>query len=221
MRARPYAWLVCVAALAAVAACNDTPAAPSAVFELRLSPSVVPAGALSQGIVTVRTRSAHEIHIQLATSDGVATVPGSIVVPAGSASAAFTVTTRLVAVDTAVTIRATAGTATQAAALRVLSPIERPATLDALELDATVVRGGQSAQGTIRLTGSAPSPGGLTVNIRSSNAAAVVPASVAVQAGAVSATFVVSTRPVVLETQLEITAAYLDQTRTVPLRVTP
>jgi hypothetical protein len=211
----------CLAAMVTLLACSDTPTAPSAQFELTLSPNSVQAGAASQGIVTLRTQSSHEFHIQLASSDGVASVPGSLVVPAGTASAVFVVTTRLVAADTVARITATAGTATETAALQVLSPVARPATLDLLEVDATVVRGGQSAQGTVRLTGAAPAPGGLTVNIRSSNSAAVVPATVIVPPGTLTATFTISTRPVSLETQLEITAAYVDQTRTVPLRVTP
>ena len=210
-----------LAAMAVILACGDTPTGPSTAFELTLSPSIIPAGATGQGIVTLRTRSAHDFQIQLSSSDAVASVPGSLVVPAGTASAAFSVTTRLVAADTVARITATAGTSSQAATLQVLSPVARPATLDGLELDATTVRGGQSAQGTVRLTGAAPVPGGLTVNIRSSNVAAIVPATVIVPGGTVTATFTIATRPVTLETQLEITAAYLDQTRTVPLRVTP
>src|SRR5204863_6398567 len=130
-------------------------------------------------------------------------------------------TTRLVAADTVAKITATAGSSTQDASLQVLSPVTRPPALDTLELDAAAVRGGQPAQGTVRLTGAAPVPAGLTVSIRSSNAAALVPATVTVLAGTVTSTFTVSTRPVNLETRLEITAAYLDQIRTVSLRVLP
>jgi hypothetical protein len=61
----------------------------------------------------------------------------------------------------------------------------------------------------------------LTVSIRTSNAAAIVPATVTVSGGTVTSTFTLSTRPVTLDTQLEITATYIDQIRTVPLRVTP
>jgi hypothetical protein len=44
---------------------------------------------------------------------------------------------------------------------------------------------------------------------------------VTVSGGTVTSTFTLSTRPVTLDTQLEITATYIDQIRTVPLRVTP
>lgn len=221
MRPRVAFLIRCVAATVVLVGCDDTPTAPGGVFELTLAPSTVPAGAASQGTVTLRGRSSHDVHVQLSSSDAVASVPASIVIPAGSAGAAFMVSTRLVAADTVAKISATAGTTRQDASLQVLSPVARPPALDGLELDAMVVRAGQSAQGTVRLTAAAPAPAGLNINIRSSNSAAVVPATVIVPGGAVTATFTVSTRPVSLETQLEIAAAYLDQTRTAPLRVTP
>ena len=221
MRARLSFLLCCAPLVMGVVACDDTPTAPSPPFELTLSPATLPAGAAAQGSVTLRGPVAHEFHLQLSSSDAVASVPASIVVPPGTGSVAFTVTTRLVAADTVARITATAGNAMQVATLQVLSPVARPPTLDSLELDAMVVRGGQSAQATVRLSGAAPTPGGLTVSIRSSNAVAVVPATVAVPGGAASSTFTITTRPVTLETQLEISALYADQTRSAPLRVTP
>jgi hypothetical protein len=204
-----------------VLGCDDTPTAPTAgSFVLILSPTTVTAGAASHGTVTMRSRSSHPFEIHLSSSDAVASVPSSIVIPSGSTSAAFDVTTRLVAADTMATISATAGNARQEVALQVVGPVARPATLDGLEVDATTVRGGQSAQGTVRLTGVAPA-GGLSISIRSSNAAALVPATVTVPPGALTAAFTISTRPVTLETQLEITAFYSDQTRTVPLQLMP
>jgi hypothetical protein len=200
--------------------CGDTPTAPSDLFQLALSPSTVAAGAPSAATVTLRSRMPHDLRINLSSSDAVALVPPSILVPAGTASAEFTVRTRLVAADTVTRIAASAGDVKEEVALQVVAPIARPATLDALELEATSVRSGQNLQGTVRLTAVAPA-GGLSINIRSSNAAAFVPATVLIPFGAISAAFTVSTRPLTLETQLEITAAYSDQIRTVPLRVMP
>jgi trimeric autotransporter adhesin len=201
--------------------CDDHPTAPSPLFELTLSPATVTAGATSEGTVSLRERTQKSVQINLMSSDAVASVPTTIVVPAGTLTAAFTVATRLVAADTIARIVATAGDTTQQITLQVVAPVvSRPTTLDALELDASTLRGGQTAQGTIRLTGPAPA-GGLSVNVRSSNSAALVPTTVLFQAGTITATFTVSARPVDLSTQLEITAAYADQTRTVSLRVTP
>ena len=206
--------------VALLPACGGTPTSPSATFELSLSPATVPAGTASVGTITLHKRTAHAFQIALSSSDAVASVPSTIGVPAGSATAAFTVLTRLVAADTTTRIAAVAGSTREEVALQVIAPVARPATLDALEVDATTVHGGQSAQATVRLTGAAPA-GGIVVTVRSSNSSAVVPGTVAVQAGALTASFAISTRPVTLDTQLEITASYSDQTRTVPLRLIP
>jgi len=213
-------FLICGFVTISVSSGCGAPTAPSDAFQLTVSPATVPAGAASEGTVTLGGRTPHAVQIDLSSSDAVASVPSTIVVPSGAMSAAFTVTTRVVAADTVARIIATAGNARQEVALQVVAPVARPPTLDALELDASTVRGGQTAQGTVRLTGAAPA-GGLSVSIRSSNSAAVVPAAVLVQSRALTATFTISTRPVNLDTQLEITAAYSDQTRTLPLRVLP
>ena len=213
----------CVLAIAlATAGCGGGPTSPSTnpEFQFSLTPATVAAGASSQGTVTLTAPTPSALRIDLTSSDAVAVVPASVVLPAGATTTSFTVTTRVVAADTMAMITATVGDERHDAALQVRSPVARPPTLDLLELDASVVRGGQTAQGTVRLTGAAPA-GGLSVSVRSSNAAAIVPGTVAIQAGALSATFVITTRPVSIDTQFEVTASHSDQTRTVPLRVTP
>jgi hypothetical protein len=173
----PQRVLLCIFVMAiSLCGCGESPTAPSAVFELTLSPVIVPAGAASQGTVTLRSRTRSAVQITLSSSDAVASVPTMVVVPSGTLSAPFAVTTRVVAADTVARIAATAGSTRQEIALQVVAPIARRATVDALELDAVMVRGGQTAQGTVRLTGAAPT-GGLSVSIRSSNFAAVVPAT--------------------------------------------
>jgi len=215
MRTR-FAWL----GLSLLLGCNDTPTSPSAHFELALSPSAVVAGAASVGTVTLRGRAVQAIRINLSSSDAVASVPPSVLVPAATGTVEFTVKTRLVAADTVARISAQADGTTQEVALQVVAPIARPATLDRLALDAVVVRGGQDLQGTVWLTAAAPA-GGLAVKLRSSNAVATVAATLLIPAGATSEAFTLGTRRVTLETQLEITATYSDQIKTVPLRVIP
>jgi hypothetical protein len=170
--------------------------------------------------VTLSGPTPDDLHINLTSSDAVASVPLSILVPARTFGAEFTVTTRLVAADTIARITATGAGMKDQVALQVVASIARPATLATVELEATSVRGGQDLHGTVRLTGAAPS-GGLSVRLQSSNAAAVVPGAVLIQPGAMIAAFTVWTQPVSLDTHLEITAVYSDQTRTVPLRVVP
>ena len=67
--------------------------------------------------------------------------------------------------------------------------------LRSISLSPSIVFGGASSTGTATLTKVAPS-GGTTVTLASDNAAATVPASVSIPAGASSATFTVTTSAV-------------------------
>ncbi|HEV3469705.1 MAG TPA: hypothetical protein VG148_10320 [Pyrinomonadaceae bacterium] len=99
------------------------------------------------------------------------------------------------------------------------APAPGPATLSALSLNPTGVTGGNSSQGTVTLTGAAPS-GGAVVTLTSSNtAAATVPASVTVAAGSTAATFTVTTKSVSASTSVTISAAYGGVTRSATLSV--
>jgi hypothetical protein len=96
-----------------------------------------------------------------------------------------------------------------------------PASLSAVSVSPTSVVGGTAAQGTITLTGAAPS-GGAVVTLSSANASVVsVPASVTVAAGASSATFGVNTSTVAANTGVTITATYGGVSRSTTLTVTP
>jgi len=77
-----------------------------------------------------------------------------------------------------------------------------------LTLNPATVVGGSSSQGTVTLTGAAPT-GGATVTLSSSNTAvAQVPANVVVAAGATSATFTITTSAVTTATSATISASY-------------
>src|SRR5690242_14519535 len=104
-----------------------------------------------------------------------------------------------------------------AATLTVAPPLP---TITSLTLNPTSVIGGvDSSIGTVTLSGPAPA-GGVQVLLSSSNpAAAGVPASVTVPAGAASATFAVSTSIVLLSTSATISATYNNTTRTATLGV--
>jgi hypothetical protein len=187
---------------------------------ISVAPDTVDAGANSLGtVVLTRTAAVNGTDVRLSSSDGVAGVPASIHVPEGVASATFTVTTRLVAADTTATISASLGGDRRDTVLRVMAPIARPPTLQALELEPSVVKGGQTARGTIRLTGPALTPMAFTV--RSNNALASPPAMVTVPTGAASAPFSIPTRPVTLDTIFDITASLVDQSRSAQIRLTP
>ncbi|MRR05413.1 MAG: hypothetical protein EG828_00485 [Deltaproteobacteria bacterium] len=98
--------------------------------------------------------------------------------------------------------------------------VSQAATLNSLSLNPTSVSGGATSQGTVTLSGPAPS-GGAVVTLSSGNPAATVPASVTVPEGSTSATFTTSTTSVTVSTPVVITATYGGVTKTATLTVNP
>lgn len=82
----------------------------------------------------------------------------------------------------------------------------RPVKIDTVAFTPNTVYGGYRATGTVTLE--APDPGNhaTVVTFKSDNKAATVPASVTIQAGKTSATFIVNTLPVTSVTAVNITA---------------
>ena len=95
------------------------------------------------------------------------------------------------------------------------------ATLYSVAVNPTSVQGGNPSTGTVTLSGNAPS-GGASVSLSSSNtAAATVPASVTVPAGASSTPFTANTSIVSASTAVTLSASYGGATKTATLTVTP
>jgi hypothetical protein len=93
--------------------------------------------------------------------------------------------------------------------------------LAAVSVDPSQVVGGNPSTGTVTLATAAPE-GGAVVDLSSSNsAAATVPATVTVPAGATSANFTVSTSAVAFETSSRISATLDGVTRNATLTVAP
>ncbi len=137
-----------------------------------------------------------------------------VTVPAGATAANFTVTTKPVAfnpnvVPPGVSVLISAshqalGLArppmTKTATLTVLTPLVKSLGV------AGPITGSQDTSGLVELTGPAPS-GGAAVHLASSNTAvATVPANVTVPAGASSANFTVTTKPVTAPASADISA---------------
>jgi len=145
--------------------------------------------------------------VSLSTSDpAVATVPATVTISPGATSGNFTVTTNTVTAATTVTITASYGGDTKSMILDVV-----PTWLVSFTLGSRVVPAGTGTSGTVFLFVPAP-PGGAVVTLSSSMpSAATLPASVIVAAGATSASFAISTNPVlppgVGEVFVRITAA--------------
>lgn len=94
------------------------------------------------------------------------------------------------------------------------------ASLAGIALNPANVVGGTSSQGTVTLTSPAPA-GGFAVALSSSNAAATVPAGVAVAQGATSAAFAIATSAVTASTPVTVTASAGGVSRTATLTVNP
>ena len=165
---------------------------------------VVKAAALSSlvpGKTVMTGGSTVSVRVQL---DGAAPTGGTIVtlssantaiislplqatVPAGATSVNVDAVSSAVAADTDVAITATLGTVNKSVTLTVVAPVAASVTVSP-----TSVLGGNTATGTVTLSGPAPT-GGRIVDLSSNLAAATVPVSVTVAAGASTATFSVAT----------------------------
>jgi hypothetical protein len=191
---------------------------PPTLISPDLVPSTVTGGSSSTGTVTLNTGApSGGVIVSLSSTDaGVAAVPDSVTVPAGSTNATFTVTTTPVNTSTPVTISGSYNGSTETATLTVSPPI-----LTSLTLNPSTVIGGPLGSSTGTVTLSAPAAaGGAQVAISSGNPSAVtVPSTVTVPAGATSATFTVSTSVIVISTSVAISASYNDTAQSANLDI--
>jgi hypothetical protein len=201
---------------------SPPPPSAASLSTLSLSPSTVTGGNSSQGTVTLTSAapSGGALVALSSSNTSVAAAPPSVNVPAGATTAAFNVATNSVAASTSVTISASYSGVVRTATLNVQPVVvSQPVTLSTLTLNPTSVTGGNSSQGTVTLSGAAPS-GGASVTLTSGNTnAASIPTSVTVPAGATSAAFTVTTRSVTSSTSVTISASYGGVTRTATLTV--
>ena len=178
----------------------------TAISSVAVAPTTVVGGTTAQGTASLTAPApAGGLVVALASDNSsVASVPPSVTVPAGSASANFTVTTNQVGSSVSDTISATyGGTASTS-----LTIMPAATALSSVSLNPTTVVGGSNTQGTVTLTGAAPT-GGANVSLASDNpSVASVPSSVTVPAGSTSASFSVTTSTVVASTSATISATY-------------
>jgi hypothetical protein len=160
---------------------------------LSVSASAIPGGSYAIGAVTL-TEAAPSggTNVALLSSNtSVASVPAGVVVPAGSTTAPFLITTYTQTANAAVAIGARLNGETLGVPVTVTTG-GIPNLSSLIVLPATAV-GGANLIGTVTLSAPAPS-GGTIVALSSSNTAvATVPAIVMVPAGSNSAVFTVTT----------------------------
>jgi VCBS repeat-containing protein len=188
---------------------------PPTVSTLTLNPGSVIGGGGSQGAITLDGPApGGGVMIALSDNSAATTVPVSVTVPAGSTAVSFNITTIPVASAATATISATYGGLAKTASLTVNSP-----ALSTLTVNPTNVKGGTSSQGTVTLSGAAPS-GGVVVSLSDNSASASVPASVTVAGGSTSAVFTITTSTVLSDRTATVTAVYGGVQKTAILSIT-
>ena len=193
------------------------------VASLSLNPASVVGGS-SNSIATVTLNApavgtAAQRTVTLASdTTAAATVPASVVVAVGATTATFTVTSHVVTATANPVITATLNGSTTA------TLTVNPLVVTAITLNPTTVVGG-STNSTATITVNVPAVGTAaqrTVTLASDNsAAASVPATVVVAAGATSATFTVTSHGVSAPNIANISATLHGVVQTSPLAITP
>jgi hypothetical protein len=167
---------------------------------LTISSASVVAGATAQGVVKFSGKAASAVTVSLSSSTSAATVPSSVIVPAGATLVAFNITTAGVNVATTATITAKEGSLTQTVTLTIT-----PAVLSFFTLSPTSVKGGTGVQGIVRLNGPA-GPAGVSVTLSSPSTSATVPAKVVIAPGASYFVVAIGTKPVTTSTPVSLKA---------------
>src|SRR3989441_94118 len=187
---------------------------PHNISSVSVNPTSVFGGSLSTGTVTLSAPAPAGGAVVALSADpsNVATVPPSVTVAPGAASADFTVSTSLVTGSIAVTISALYGGASSSAVLTVTLP-----SLSSLSLNPPSVTGGSASRGAGTLSAAPRAAGAVVALLSTTPVVATVPASVTVPAGATGANFTVSTTAVTASTSVTIWAANSSTVLTVTL----
>jgi hypothetical protein len=197
------------------------PSNTAALSAVSASPNPVVGGNPSTGMLTLTSAApAGGALVSLSSASSAVTVPGSVTVAQAASSATFGIATSAVATQTLATLSATYAGVTKTTTFTVNPPSAPAPALATLTLNATTVKGGTRATGTVTLTAPAPG-GGVVVALSSTNPSlASVPASVVVAGGTTSKAFIVTTASTRRNASSTISASYAGVTKAVILSVT-
>lgn len=163
------------------------------VRAISMTPVGLPGGESASGLITLAEPAPPGGATVVLSATGRATLnmPHRVLIPAGASGASFTVETAPVTSETAVRISAESRGEPRVAALTIAPP--RPsARLTSVAVHPAVLAAGSRAQGTVALSGPAPSP--VTVRLAASDPERIsIPRAVTIPAGATTASFSVQT----------------------------
>jgi hypothetical protein len=191
---------------------------PPQIASVTVNPNVILGGVNTTGTATLTgIAPTGGINVMLSTDpNSVATTAPSVLVPAGSTSANFTIFSTGVDANTGVVVSGSTGAITKTAFFAVNAP-----SLNALSISPATVTGGQSATLTIGLDGIASASGRSIVLFSGAPGIVFVPASAIVPPLATSHTVNIPTAVVTSTTNVLIFATRSGIYRTTTLSVTP
>lgn len=190
---------------------------PPILSTLTVTPIQVTGGTPMQGTVTVvGTAPTGGWSINLASNQGAATVPATVVIAATETSAQFSVATSAVPANTGVVITASRNGVSRTVFVAVNAP-----ALTTFTLGGASVQGGSNGSLTVNLNANAPA-GGFSISLISGAPALVIlPSSTSVPAGAVTRNLSFATAPVSATINVTLIAYRGSVVRTQTLTLTP
>lgn len=170
------------------------------VYSLSVNSHDVKPGQVLNLTVNLNGRApAAGLTVKLSSNNPNVTLPTTVVVAGGSTSAQVQVTTQAVWKNAAAVLTARVGTISAQTTLNLLAPVAT------LVISPQRVYGGTASTGTVTLSYPAPT-NGLSLRLQSSALAVQVPPTVNFAPGVTSATFTLTTRPVVSESYATISS---------------
>lgn len=189
------------------------------VSSLTFNPGSVASGSIVTGTVTLSSAAPTGAVVSLSSNNSAITsIPSSVNIAPGANTGTFAISTVYVSTTTAVSISASLGGATQTSSLTVLQP---PVILSTFTLNPATVGGGNTAIGTITLSGPALAGGSVVALSSGQPGVAAPPPSVTIPAGSTSVTFSITTQPLSSPVSVTLSANYVGGTLSTPLRVAP
>lgn len=188
-----------------------------ALSSLQVVPSSVVYGGSAQGTVTVAgTVPSNGATITLSTNNNAAILPQTVTVPFGKKSVNFTVNTQAPQFTSTFQIFASFNGQTINADFTVQVPF-----VTVLLFQPSTVKGGNPSTATIGINVAAPK-GGFVIGLSTDNTnVATVPSTVTIPEGQTQTTFPVTTKPVTVQTTVNIKATVNGSNTTSGLTVTP
>lgn len=187
---------------------------PPTVSSLTVTPSRALGGTTLTATIRLNVPApAGGLKVNLKYSNASVTPPATATVPGGATSVQVKLPTKPVAAVTSGTLTATYGTSSRTAVITL-----DPPALTGVTVSPANVPGGLATTARVTLSGKAPAAG-MTVFLKRSHSALNLPASIVVPSGQTSASISASTKPVLADTKVMVTATMRGVSKTANLAI--